>query len=100
VGKAFHLVHPHPLSVREFAALFPAPPPLVPLETWLALLNEKIARDEDPSAHLIWTLAQGLDRADLTPPRFDCSATTASLHGTGISCLPLDQQFAVNPFID
>jgi len=93
LGKAFHLVHPEPLSLLDFVRLLPVPLPIVPLGAWLALLNQQAEDGDDPSLHLVSMLAQGLGRAALTPPGFDCSGTTASLRGTGIVCPPLDRRF-------
>jgi amino acid adenylation domain-containing protein/thioester reductase-like protein len=93
LGKVFHLVHPQPVSLREFVALFPSPLPLIPVDTWLAQLDREARRSTDASLHLLSMLAHGLDRADLIPPVFDCSNTTAALRGTGIACPPLDGEF-------
>lgn len=93
LGKAFHLVHPQPVSLREFVGLLPTPLPIVPLESWLELLKKESAHRNDPSLHFVSMLAQGLGRADLTPPAFDCSNTIAGLHGTKVVCPALDQQF-------
>jgi thioester reductase-like protein len=90
LGKAFHLVHPEPLCLRDFVALLPAPLPLVPLEAWLALLSKEAEGADDPSLDLVLILAQGLGRADITPPGFDCSGTIAGLRGTGVICPPID----------
>jgi thioester reductase-like protein len=93
IGRAFHLVHPAPLGLRKFVELFSEPLPLIPLEDWLALLSQESEQREDASLQLVSMLAQGLARADLTPPDFDCSATNAGLNKTKIVCPPLDQQF-------
>lgn len=93
VGSAFHLVHPEPVSLRDFIELFPMPLPLVALESWLGRLRQEAERSDDPSLRFISMLAQGLERTDVTPPEFDCSGTVARLRGTGISCPPLDRQF-------
>jgi thioester reductase-like protein len=93
IGKAFHLVHPEPVSLSKFVGLLPMPLPLISLEAWLALLGEKAGESEDPSLNFVSMLAQGLGRADLTPPGFDCSGTIAGLRNTGIVCPPLDRQF-------
>lgn len=93
LGKAFHLVHSNPVTLRDFIALLPSRLSFVPLETWLALLNQEAERSDDPSLHFVSLLVQGLARADLTPPGFDCRNTIAGLRGTGIICPPLDRQF-------
>ena len=93
LGKAFHLVHPEPLSLRDFVALFPTPPTFVPPEEWLTQVRREAERSDDSSVHFLSMLAQGLERADIAPPTVDCSGTTASLRGTGVTCLPLDRQF-------
>jgi len=48
LGKAFHLVHPEPLSLRDFLALLPAPLPLIPLETWLRCCARKLSVAKTP----------------------------------------------------
>ncbi len=93
LGKAFHLVHPEPMSLREFVGLLSVPVPLIPLEAWLALLVEKTGASDDPSLNFVSVLAQGLERADLTPPGFDCSGTIAGLRNSGIVCPSLDRKF-------
>ncbi|MEI9962941.1 MAG: hypothetical protein WDM76_18045 [Limisphaerales bacterium] len=93
LGRAFHLVHPEPVSLRHFAGLFPMPLPIVPLNFWLASLNHEARHRDDPSLHFVSLLTQGLERDELTPPGFDCSGTIAGLHGTGVVCPPLDRQF-------
>jgi thioester reductase-like protein len=93
VGRAFHLVHPEPVSLRKFVGLLPTPLPLIPLAAWIALLNEETGGIDDPSLHLISLLAQGLGSEDLAPPSFDCSNTIEGMRDTGIVCPPLDRQF-------
>jgi thioester reductase-like protein len=92
-GKAFHLVHPEPVSLREFVGLHSKPLPIVPFESWRELLRKECSRVDDPSLHFVSMLSQGLGRNDLTPPVFECSNTTAGLYGTKIICPPLDEQF-------
>jgi thioester reductase-like protein len=92
-GKVFHLVHPEPVSLRHFVGLLPSPIPLVPVESWLGRLNREASRRDDVSLHFISLLSQGMDRAELTPPSFDCSRTMATLKGTGIVCPALDRNF-------
>lgn len=93
LGKAFHLVHPRSVSLQDFIALLPVRLPFVPLETWRVLLNQEAERSDNPSLHFVSLLVQGLGRADLTPPTFDCRNAIAGLRGTGIVCPPLDRQF-------
>jgi thioester reductase-like protein len=93
LGKAFHLVHPNPVSLRDFVGQFPAPLPLVPLDIWLTSLNQAARHRDNSSLHFLAMLTQGLNRADLTPPSFDCSEAVTGLHGTGIICPPLNRQF-------
>jgi amino acid adenylation domain-containing protein/thioester reductase-like protein len=93
LGKAFHLVHPNPVSLRDFVSQFPTPLPLVPLDVWLTSLNQAARHRDDSSLHFLAMLTQGLNRADLTPPGFDCSEAVAGLHGTGVICPPLNRQF-------
>jgi thioester reductase-like protein len=93
LGKAFHLVNPEPVSVRNFAGLFPKPLPAVSIEKWLMLLKTEVQRCEDSSLHFVSLLSQGFDPSEMIPPRFDCSGTIASLRGSGIVCPLLDRNF-------
>ena len=93
LGNAFHLVHPNPVSLRDFVGQFPAPLPLVPLDVWLTSLNQAARHRDNSSLHFLAMLTQGLNRADLTPPGFDCSEAVTGLHGTGVICPPLNRQF-------
>lgn len=93
IGKAFHLVHPGPITLRDFAKLFPRPLPFVPYDSWVSTLNEQAKRRDDASLLLVSMLARGLGRADLTPPIFDCSRTIAGLKDTNIVCPALDKGF-------
>jgi amino acid adenylation domain-containing protein/thioester reductase-like protein len=93
LGNAFHLVHPNPVSLSDFVEQFPTPLPMVPLDVWLDSLNQAARQRDNSSLHFLAMLTQGLNRADLTPPSFDCSGAVAGLHGTGIICQPLNRQF-------
>jgi thioester reductase-like protein len=93
LGKAFHLVHPQPVALRDFVGLFPKPPPLVSLESWLELLRKESARVDDPSMNFVSLLSHGLGRSDLTPPIFDSTNTIAGLLGKKVICPALDDQF-------
>jgi thioester reductase-like protein len=92
-GRAFHLVHPEPVLLRDFVAQFPTPLPLVPLEAWLERLQREARELDDPTLHFISMLVEGFDRADLIPSMFDCSATTAGLQGANVFCPALDRHF-------
>ncbi|HEY4281914.1 MAG TPA: amino acid adenylation domain-containing protein [Chthoniobacterales bacterium] len=98
LGRAFHLVHPDPISLRDFVALFPTRLPIVPLDSWRASLDRMARRSDNLSLHFVSMLLQGLGRADLSPPQFDCCETTLGLSGTGVLCPPLDQKFILREF--
>jgi amino acid adenylation domain-containing protein/thioester reductase-like protein len=92
IGRAFHLVHPQPMALRDFVELFSPAPPLIPAEVWLERLAREAGSADDPGLHLVSLLAEGLEPSELVPPDFDCSNTLAGLQGTGISCPPFDRQ--------
>ena len=96
LGKAFHLVHPEPVDLREFVQLFSRPLPLVPFDSWVSELNEEAKRRDDASLVFVSMLSKGLSDTDLTPPTFDCSRTIAGLQDTDITCPPLDKKFVQN----
>jgi thioester reductase-like protein len=93
IGRAFHLVHPEPLLLREFIALLPAPLQIIPFEAWRALLVREARQSDDLSLQFVAMLTRGLGLEDVTPPDFDCSGANAELRRTGIACPPLDQSF-------
>ncbi len=90
LGKAFHLVHPQPVALREFVKRSSNPLPLVPLEAWLLRLKDEAARGDDSSLQFVALLTHGLGREDLTPPSFDCRAAVEGLRGTGVVCPPME----------
>lgn len=88
-GHAYHLVHPRPVALRDYAARLQEPLPVVSLEEWLARVGAEAARTEDASLQLVSLLTRGLERNDLTPPTFDCAGATAVLERRGIICPPI-----------
>lgn len=92
-GKAFHLVHPAPLPLRDFVRQLSIPLPIIPLGSWLELLDEKVRRSDDSALHFISMLVQGLDPAEFTPPTFDCRKATRCLNDSGMVCPPMGRQF-------
>lgn len=92
IGKVFHLVHPEPLRLRDLAAQINSMP-LIPFAEWRQLLDAQAAKEDDSSIQFVSMLACGLDRADVTPPEFDCSRTAAALQGSRIVCPPIAPYF-------
>jgi thioester reductase-like protein len=99
LGRAFHLVHPKPISLQDFVGLLPTPLPIVPLDSWRASLNQLVRQNDDLSLHFVSMLLQELGRSDVSPPRFDCSETTLGLTGTGIVCPPLNREFILHELV-
>lgn len=93
IGRAFHLVHPEPLPLREFIGLLPVPLRIIPFEAWRELLVREARQSDDLSLQFVAMLTQGLELKDVTPPDLECSGTVAGMRSAGIDCPPMDRSF-------
>ena len=97
LGRAFHLVHPRPVSWAELVERLNdcgCPLPTVPLAEWRA----RLAETPDPALAPLHALTSGW-RAELpeteraqAASRFDSRQTREALAGTPISCPPIDDR--------
>jgi amino acid adenylation domain-containing protein/thioester reductase-like protein len=97
VGKAFHLVNPHPGSLEEFVAQIRSRGYLlevVPERQWRAELVATVLRDHTHPLTPLRAVFEGGDETESDPgetgPRFDCQNVIDGLKDTTVSCPPVD----------
>ncbi len=79
IGGAFHLVHPHPVPLQQFARALPSQPRLIPWENWKILLREATETRADDSLAFVLHLTGELPEAEVIPPAIDRRWTTSAL---------------------
>ncbi len=78
-GHAFHLVHPQPVPLREFARGLPDNLAMAPWEDWKKLLREAAETRADDSLAFVLHLTGELPEEEVTPPAIDRTRTTEAL---------------------
>ncbi len=79
VGGVFHLVHPHPVPLQQFARSLPSQPKLTSWERWKNLLREATEIRADDSLSFVLHLTGELSEAEAVPPSIDRRRTTLAL---------------------
>jgi hypothetical protein len=79
VGGAFHLVHPNPVPLQQFARSLPSQPALVSWEKWKNLLRGATEMRADDSLAFVLHLTGELSEAEAIPPAIDRRRTTLAL---------------------
>lgn len=79
IGGAFHLVHPHPIPLQQFARSLPSQPMLISWEKWKNLLREATETRVDDSLAFVLHLTGELSEAEVIPPAIDRRRTTLAL---------------------
>ncbi|MGF1480497.1 MAG: amino acid adenylation domain-containing protein [Cyanophyceae cyanobacterium] len=101
LGKAFHLVNPHPIPVQELVDWLVEQSgqslELLPYERWREQLLQSQQNVLYPMLPRFPTVAPSLDsNSDRLSPslesRFDCQNTMTALQGTAISCPPANDK--------
>ncbi|KAB8334609.1 NAD-dependent epimerase/dehydratase family protein [Scytonema tolypothrichoides VB-61278] len=104
IGKAFHLQHPEPISLKmlvEWMHSFGLPIELVPYDEWQSMLVKNVTSQQNP----LYTLRpfllerwsqEGLTIPDLylqaNRPIISCQETLKALAGSSIVCPPIDSK--------
>jgi thioester reductase-like protein len=98
-GKAFHLVHPHPVSSNlcfEKLRSLGYPIQNVSYKQWHTQLLNIAERSPEhalyPLVSLLPTKNSQVQPSDSTVVKFDCQNTINGLIGTSITCPPIDDQ--------
>jgi thioester reductase-like protein len=104
VGKAFHLQHPQPISLKdlvEWVKSFGYPIEMIPYEEWQSKLINDVSSTENPLYTLRPFLLERWSDEQLTIPDLylqsrrpiiSCQATLKALSGGSITCPPIDSQ--------
>jgi hypothetical protein len=79
VGEAFHLVHPHPVPLQQFARSLSSQPMLTSWESWKKLLREATEARSDDSLSFVLHLTEELSESEAVPPAIDRRRTTLAL---------------------
>jgi thioester reductase-like protein len=103
-GKAFHLMNPRPVALRQLAGWsgeLGHPLDLLPYADWLtaargaasaaALPHLADLRPPDPAAAAAGA-ADGVESEEAAVPRFDCRNAEEALAAAGIACPPIDAE--------
>jgi thioester reductase-like protein len=114
VGKAFHLVNPHPGSLEEFVAQIRSRGYLlevVPERQWRAEAVAMALRDRSHPLTPLTSVFEGVDETEFHPgesgAKFDCQNVFDGLKDTAVVCPPVDaalidtyfQYFAASGFL-
>ncbi|MDH6097392.1 thioester reductase domain-containing protein [Anabaenopsis sp. FSS-46] len=104
VGKAFHLQHPQPISLKdlvEWVKSFGYPIEMIPYEEWQSKLINDVCSTDNPLYTLRPFLLERWSDEQLTIPDLylqsrrpiiSCQATLQALSGGSITCPPIDSQ--------
>ncbi len=104
LGKAFHLQHPQPISLKdlvEWVKSFGYPIEMIPYEQWQSKLINEVSSTENPLYTLRPFLLERWSDEQLTipdlylqsrRPTISCQATLQALSGSSITCPPIDSQ--------
>ncbi|WP_414548496.1 thioester reductase domain-containing protein [Anabaena sp. CCY 0017] len=104
IGKAFHLQHPQPISLKdlvEWVRSFGYPVEMIPYEQWQSELINNVSSVENPLYTLRpFLLERWSDEQVTIPdlylqarrPTISCQATLKALTGSSIVCPPIDSQ--------
>jgi thioester reductase-like protein/amino acid adenylation domain-containing protein len=98
IGKAFHLVNPHPLPLKEMTNYISSlgyPVELVSYEKWRSQLINTADSSENALYPLLSIFAEETSNTQPknSPIRqFDCQNTLTGLAGTSITCPPVDAE--------
>ncbi|WP_414528769.1 thioester reductase domain-containing protein [Nodularia chucula] len=104
LGKAFHLQHPQPISLKdlvEWVRSFGYPVEMIPYEQWQSQLINNVSSVENPLYTLRPFLLERWSDEQLTIPDLylqarrpiiSCQQTLKALSGSSIVCPPIDAQ--------
>ncbi|MEA5580671.1 thioester reductase domain-containing protein [Nodularia harveyana UHCC-0300] len=104
IGKAFHLQHPQPISLKdlvEWVRSFGYPVEMIPYEQWQSELINNVSSVENPLYTLRPFLLERWSDEQLTIPDLylqarrpiiSCQQTLKALEGSSIVCPPIDAQ--------
>lgn len=104
LGKAFHLQHPQPISLKdlvEWVRSFGYPIEMIPYEEWQSKLINEVSSTDNPLYTLRPFLLERWSDEQLTIPDLylqsrrpiiSCQATLQALSGSSITCPPIDSQ--------
>ena len=104
IGKAFHLQHPQPISLKdlvEWVRSFGYPVEMIPYEQWQSELINNVSSVENPLYTLRPFLLERWSDEQLTipdlylqarRPTISCQQTLKALSGSSIVCPPIDSQ--------
>ncbi len=104
IGKAFHLQHPQPISLKdlvEWVRSFGYPVEMIPYEQWQSELINNVSSVENPLYTLRPFLLERWSDEQLTipdlylqarRPTISCQQTLKALAGSSIVCPPIDSQ--------
>lgn len=104
IGKAFHLQHPEPISLKmlvEWMHSFGFPIELVPYDEWQTMLVKNVTSQQNPLYTLRPFLLQKWSQEGLTIPDLylqakrpiiSCQDTLKALAGSSIVCPPIDSR--------
>ncbi|MBE9049542.1 thioester reductase domain-containing protein [Nostocales cyanobacterium LEGE 11386] len=104
IGKAFHLQHPQPISLKnlvEWVRSFGYPVEMIPYEQWQAELINNVSSVDNPLYTLRPFLLERWSDEQLTipdlylqarRPTISCQETLKALSGSSIVCPPIDSQ--------
>jgi thioester reductase-like protein len=104
IGKAFHLQHPQPASLKglvDWVRSFGFSIKMIPYEEWQAELINNVTSQENPLYTLRPFLLERWSDEQITIPDLylqarrpiiSCTETLAALQGSGVSCPPIDSQ--------
>ncbi|MBW4627493.1 MAG: thioester reductase domain-containing protein [Brasilonema octagenarum HA4186-MV1] len=104
IGKAFHLQHPEPISLKmlvEWMHSFGFPIELVPYDEWQSMLVKNVTSQQNPLYTLRPFLLQKWSQEGLTIPDLylqakrpiiSCQDTLKALTGSSIVCPPIDSR--------
>lgn len=104
LGKAFHLQHPQPISLKdlvEWVKSFGYPIEMIPYEEWQSKLINEVSSTDNPLYTLRPFLLERWSDEQLTIPDLylqsrrpiiSCQATLQALSGSSITCPPIDSQ--------
>ncbi|ALF52749.1 polyketide synthase [Nostoc piscinale CENA21] len=104
IGKAFHLQHPNPVSLKvlvDWVSSFGYPVQMLPYDEWQAELIKNAASPDNPLYTLRPFLLERWSEEQLTipdlylqarRPKISCEATVKALAGSSISCPPIDSK--------
>ncbi|HEY9652744.1 MAG TPA: thioester reductase domain-containing protein, partial [Coleofasciculaceae cyanobacterium] len=98
IGKAFHLVNPQPLPLKQMASYIHSlgyPIELVAYEQWRSQLINTVDSPENALYPLLSIFAEETSNTQSENPsirQFDCQNTLTGLLGTSITCPPVDAE--------